>query len=135
MQPDGNQNKKKRLLIGALTLTVLLFPIAYSVIRFAVSEANPDSRPFLEMPDPKYEKCVRDTVYMRFHHMDLLKEIRDDVMRRGVRGSISFSSCRECHTDRERFCNQCHQAVSLNVDCFGCHYYPESARASQELGK
>ena len=27
-------------------------------------------------------------------------------------------------------CNRCHQAVSLQPDCFGCHYYPDTPEAA-----
>ena len=68
------------------------------------------------MPDAKYTRCVKDTRYMRLHHMHLLKEIRDEVMRGGKRGEIGFHSCRGCHVNRERFCDRCHNAVNLTLD-------------------
>ena len=58
---------------------------------------------------------------------DLLKEIRNQVVREGITSDISLEECRDCHTDRSRFCNQCHNIVNLNLDCFGCHNYPETA--------
>lgn len=97
----------------------LLFPLLYSAAASVLSRP-PD--PFLEMPDVKYQDCVRETEYMRFHHMDLLKEVREEFVRYGNRGEISLASCRGCHTSRKRFCDQCHNSVSLNLDCFGCHY-------------
>jgi len=62
--------------------------------------------------------------YMPYHHWTLLREVRNEVVRDGVRGEISLDRCRGCHPGRERFCNRCHEAVSLAPDCFGCHYYP-----------
>ncbi len=83
-----------------------------------------DSEPFLDIPEEAGEECVRETEYMRFHHMDLLKELRDFGVRGGARRSLTFLDCRECHVSRERFCAECHQAVNLSPDCFECHYYP-----------
>jgi hypothetical protein len=102
----------------------MLLPLGYSVVSslFAREPAMPQG--FLERPDPKYENCVRETTYMRFHHWELLREIRKEVVRYGERGDLGLSKCSECHTSRERFCNRCHEAVSLYPDCFGCHYYP-----------
>jgi hypothetical protein len=83
----------------------------------------------LERPDPQYELCAgdRDASYMRYHHWEVLTQVRDDVMRHGERGVIGLDGlnrCRECHTSRVRFCNHCHDAVNLYPECFGCHYYP-----------
>ena len=125
MKIDSLLRKNKSVVaIAALALVVLL-PIAYYGIRDAFSHG---SDPFLEKPDPKHQKCVRDTTYMRFQHMVLLKEIREQVVREGKRNDISLAKCRDCHTNRGRFCDRCHLTVNLYLDCFSCHDYPESAR-------
>jgi len=119
-----NMLRKNKSTVAVATLTlVILLPIGYYAILDAFPR-NPD--PFLEKPDPKYKECVRDTLYMRFHHMDLLKEIRVQVVREGKRSEISLARCKGCHTNRGRFCNECHDAVNLHLDCLGCHNYPES---------
>jgi hypothetical protein len=125
-------NDNRKVLFVVIPILVILFPLAYSVGAFLFSQGAQKSQPFLEKPAAKYKKCVRDTTYMRFHHMDLLKEIRDESVREGKAEKITLENCRECHTSRERFCNQCHNAVNLNLDCFGCHYYPLKAQRSGE---
>ena len=117
---------RNSVVVTACTI-VLLLPLAYSAAS-AILIQPPD--PFLELPDEKYQECVKETEYMRLHHMDLLKEIREEFVRYGNRGDIALSSCRGCHTSRQRFCDRCHNAVSLSLDCFGCHYYPEPDTAS-----
>jgi hypothetical protein len=123
-----------------VAVLVILFPLGYSVVRSVVSHGAEAAQPFLDKPDGRQERCVRDTTYMRFHHMTLLKQMRDQAVREGnmslinqvrdaaVRegkgGATGLNTCRECHVSRERFCNQCHNAVNLHVDCFRCHYYP-----------
>jgi len=128
-----NDSTKRTVVTAAIV--VILLPFGYSLVSTVFIGDPESSQPFLERPDPNYRECVRETQYMRFHHMELLKEIREDFVRYGNRGEISFNSCRECHTNREGFCNRCHNAVSLNLDCFGCHYYPETASQSSQLGK
>lgn len=108
----------------AIPILVILSPLGYSVVSYVFAQDTQDDRPFLERPDPKYENCVRDTEFMRHHHWELLRGIREEVVRYGKRGEVGLSKCRECHTSRERFCNECHDAVSMKTDCFGCHYYP-----------
>jgi len=117
----SNNAKAIAVVIPAI---IILFPLGYSVVCSVFSQGAESSRPFLEMPDEQYTNCVKDTTYMRFHHMHLLKEMRDGAVRGGIRDEIEFKSCRECHPSRERFCNRCHDAVNLHPNCFGCHYYP-----------
>jgi hypothetical protein len=102
----------------------ILVPIAFSAVS-PVFTQGPE--PFLEMPDEKYDACIRDTEYMRLHHMDYLKEVREEYVRHGIRDGKGITSCKGCHTSRERFCNRCHDIAELTIDCFGCHYYPEIA--------
>ncbi len=126
--------KKNVGIVTAITAVVILAPVAYSATRFGVGQVAQPPDVFLEMPDPQYQECVRETDYMRFHHMDLLKQIREEFIRDGIRGEVTLSGCRDCHENRARFCNQCHDAASLSLDCFGCHYYPEYADEPPHIG-
>ena len=114
----------------AAAVFIILVPFVYGLVRPVTTSGEADARLFLERPDEEHEECVRETTYMRFQHMELLKQVREDVIRHGIRGEITLSGCRECHTSRERFCNKCHDAASLILDCFGCHYYPEPGEES-----
>ena len=120
--PDQEPSRRKWLSISLAV--VLLLPLGYSVIARVVAGGGGPEEPFLEKPAAEHRECVRDTKYMRYHHWELLREVREEVVRYGQRGEIGLSECRDCHTSRERFCNRCHDAVSLTPDCFGCHYYP-----------
>jgi len=108
----------------AIPILIILFPLCYSAVDYVVSLGTEPPPPLLERPDEKYKECVRETGYMRFHHWELLREVREEVVRYGKRGELGLYNCRECHTSRERFCNECHDAASVWLDCFGCHYYP-----------
>ena len=118
-------DKNKGVIAMAILAVIILSPPGYYFFRNAFPQRV---EPFLEKPDPKYKECVRDTTYMRFNHMDLLLQIRNEVVREGkvteIGLEIGSKNCKECHTNRERFCNQCHNTVNLNPDCFGCHDYP-----------
>lgn len=113
---------KTSLVFGIILALLILFPVGYSIVSHVV--AQPSAEPFLEKPDPIHTECVRDTDYMRYHHWELLRQTREEVVRHGKRGEVSLKGCGECHTSRERFCDKCHNATSLKPDCFGCHYYP-----------
>jgi hypothetical protein len=118
---------KKNLttLAVVVPIVVILLPIGYSSARALLSIGGDDDV-FLVIPPEAGTVCVRDTEYMRFHHMNLLKEVRDRVQRDGVRGTVNFATCRTCHYNRDQFCNRCHNAVNLAPDCFGCHFYPDT---------
>ena len=117
-------NNKAAVIAAVIPILVILFPITYSIVNPDSTPSELSSQPFLERPDAKYKNCVRDTEFMRFHHWELLRTIREEVVRHGVRGEVGLDMCKDCHTSRERFCNQCHDAVSMTPDCYGCHYYP-----------
>jgi hypothetical protein len=120
-----------KVLAVAISALIILCPFVFSVGSFALSQGAQNSQPFLEKPAAKYEKCVRETTYMRFHHMELLKRLREEAVREGKVSEVGLESCCQCHTSRERFCDSCHNAVNLHPDCFGCHYYPKSAAGTE----
>jgi hypothetical protein len=131
MNERETPSRRSTILTVVVPVLLILFPLGYSVVSFVFARSVPDA-PFIERADAEYESCVREVTYMRYHHWELLKEIREAVVRDGVRGDISLNSCRGCHPNRERFCNQCHQAVNLEPDCFGCHYYPATPGPAPE---
>jgi hypothetical protein len=122
-QPPARKIPGTLVTVG-IPVVILLIPLGYSIVSPLVAQERRADRPFLERPDPQYEACLRDTTYMRHHHWELLRTVREEVVRYGVRGDVGLMKCKECHTSRERFCNRCHDAVSLYPDCFDCHYYP-----------
>jgi hypothetical protein len=125
---------KKLGAVVTVMIVIILLPFGFSVASLAIPGGDQMPDVFLEMPAAQFDSCVRDTEYMRFRHMDLLKQIREEFIRDGIRGNVSLTGCRDCHTSRERFCDQCHQAATVILDCFGCHYYPEPGEDSRQLG-
>jgi hypothetical protein len=113
-----------RLIAVVIPILVILFPLGYSTAYHVFVPSSSDAEPFLERTAEEHTNCVRDTVYMRLHHWQFLREIREEVVRYGQRGDVGLRTCKECHKSRARFCNKCHDAVSMTPDCYGCHYYP-----------
>ncbi len=121
--------KDRRILIPAI---IVLTPLLYSIVSFAVERSTRGDDPFLDVSRTDSTLCVREAEYMRYRHMDLLKEMRVAVVRDGIRSELTLDTCRGCHADREQFCNRCHSQANVNLDCFGCHYYP--AKPGMEQG-
>lgn len=129
-------NGNTRLLAVAIAVVIILFPFGYSVVQsvFSQGASLPES--------PAGEGYCLDDVpraYMRYHHMDLLKDLRDEVVRYGhgevefhaERRKIEFNGCWDCHPSRKEFCNRCHEPVNLYPDCFRCHYDPDRAAVAK----
>ena len=93
-------------------------------------------------PEPKLPakevatKCVMDTQYMRTSHMVMLNDWRDSVVRDGNRDykseadgkayTMSLSNtCMECHTDKAKFCDSCHNYLGVKPYCWDCHLEPK----------
>jgi hypothetical protein len=110
--------RERWLLPAVVTLVVL--PLAVTLLGRAL--ARPSAEPFLEKA--AREGCVEDPAWMRAHHMDLLFDLRDQVVRDGVRGERSLEACQECHLHHDRFCDRCHERVGLDPGCFDCHAWP-----------
>ena len=114
----------KKVNLVLIPVVIILLPLGYSVVSSQLAEPPSAEELFLEMPGPEHDACVKETTWMRYHHWELLRQTREEVVRYGERGNPGLAKCMECHTSRERFCNKCHDAVSMTPDCYGCHYYP-----------
>jgi len=89
---------------------------------------------------PKGEKqCVAPKDHMVAHHMDLLDEWRDKVVRGGEKMYVSQDgrefemsltrTCMRCHTDRAEFCGRCHEYAGVEKPfCWNCHVDPQGKK-------
>ena len=115
--------EKNRAAWATAFAIVILLPVGLSLLGLVIPERGEVPQVFLEHVDPQWENCVRDSSYMRFRHMDVLKEARSDVIRKGLKGGITLKGCGDCHVNRDQFCDKCHERASVILDCWGCHYY------------
>lgn len=72
---------------------------------------------------------------IRKMHPEFLNHKRDKTLRQGVRTEAqSLKSCVNCHSNVDtknntyhridsegQFCSDCHEKVSVSMDCFSCH--------------
>jgi hypothetical protein len=124
--------KSKILLVSAAMALLLAAPFAVSYLR---DDGAPLPRP--ELPRDVKE-CVKPAAEMRAEHMVLLRQWRDDVVRRGDRKEIMIGgvpykksltgSCMRCHTGKEKFCDRCHTTLSSAPRCWDCHNYRKGVR-------
>lgn len=122
-----------KIIIGLVAFIALIaFPIWYNV-----ATGKADYVPELEKP-VKGDQCVADVEYMRASHMDMLDEWRDLVVREGKRiytapdgrkfNMSLTSTCLDCHSNKEAFCERCHTYMSVDPYCWDCHIIPEESK-------
>lgn len=93
-------------------------------------------------PEPKLtpeakeaERCVEDKAYMTTSHQHLLDKWRQSAVRDGERyyesdsGKIYYKSlqmtCMDCHSNKDKFCDQCHNYLGVTPYCWDCHIEPK----------
>jgi len=98
-------------------------------------------------PDPKVDtpeilklaenerKCVEPKAYMKGEHMKLLNEWRDWVVREGNRIYVNAegkrytmslqNTCMKCHSNKKKFCDECHNYADVKPYCWDCHIAPK----------
>lgn len=118
---------------------VIFLVLATSPLWFNALSEETSAAPEIKLPPNGAATCVKDTVFMRSSHMDLLNEWRDDVVRRNdrwfiyevdgvekiVRKSLT-ETCLSCHSNKEEFCDSCHNYVAVDPYCWDCHVIPKS---------
>ncbi|MBW1805606.1 MAG: sulfate reduction electron transfer complex DsrMKJOP subunit DsrJ [Deltaproteobacteria bacterium] len=111
-------------------LILLLFPIWY---QFGKAEKAPE--PELTETAKKAEQCVEPKPFMKTQHMKMLDQWRDETVRGGERyyksssGKVYYKSlqvtCLECHNNKSKFCDQCHNYIGVDPFCWDCHVEPK----------
>ena len=123
-----------KILLG-LAIFVLLaaFPIYHNL-------ASPDlgDAPELVIKTanvPGKTECMLPVDEMRTRHMDLLMEWRNDVVRhqdrtytdgngRTFEKSLT-NTCLDCHSNKDTFCDRCHNYMNVSPYCWDCHVVPQ----------
>lgn len=115
------------LIIG---MGLLLFPFIYNG-----SKAAKAPEPELTAKAKEAKECVAETSFIRTSHMKLLDQWRQEVVRDGERyyrasnGKAYYKSlqvtCLDCHSNKTKFCDQCHNYMGITPTCWDCHIAPE----------
>ena len=128
----------KRLIIPGLIIFIVLVtsPIWYNGLVAGPLPPKP------ELPPGGEQNCVRSAAEMRDIHMSLLNEWRDDVLRDGNRVAVTVDgkeyrkglqmACMQCHSNKEKFCDTCHEYASVKPYCWDCHLAPAEIASKKE---
>ena len=128
---------------GWIFLGIMVF-VAIALFPFFnnIGKVNAKPDPKLDTPailkwEQLYGKkeCVESKEFMRTEHMQLLNNWRDSVVRDDNRGYISDSNhkrfdmsiqngCMVCHSNKKKFCDECHNYMAVKPYCWDCHRAP-----------
>lgn len=131
-----------KIFIGLLIfLSLVTFPLYNNIgniIGRAVEKPEPklDTAEIFKIEKETGEKyCIESKAFMRKGHMKLLNEWRDLAVREGKReypgiGGRVFeislqNTCMKCHSNKKRFCDECHNYVAIKPYCWDCHIEPK----------
>ncbi len=118
------------LVIG---LALLLFPFFYTAGKAAKAPERE-----LTAEAKEAGECIEDTDFMVTGHMKMLDEWRDEVVRSADRFYTSTSTgkvyekslqltCMECHSNKTKFCDRCHDYADVDPFCWDCHIAPKES--------
>jgi hypothetical protein len=109
---------------------LLLFPVFYNA-----GKAAKAPEPVLSEKAKAAQQCVEAASYMKTDHMKILDEWRHEVVRNDERyyksstGKVHYkglqTTCMECHSNKTKFCDQCHDYVGVDPYCWECHIEPK----------
>jgi len=115
------------LIIG---LILLLFPFFYNA-----GKASKAPEPELTHKAKEAGECIEPKSFMTTQHMKLLDKWRNEAVRDADRyytssnGKIYNKSlqltCMECHSNKTKFCDQCHNYMGVAPFCWDCHVEPK----------
>ncbi len=124
----------KGVIVVGLVIFVGLVTFPFWYTRAAGSSAAL-ARPALELPTDATQ-CVEDKPFMTAHHMELLNQWRDAVVREGQTQYTSWAfgthyemsltkTCLRCHRNGQTFCDRCHNYADVHPGCWDCHVEPK----------
>jgi hypothetical protein len=124
-----------KIIIGIIIfIGIATFPILYDIGKASV----PPPEPKIDTPEIQKmaeKKCIEPKSYMKTEHMVMLNDWRDSVVRDGNRIYIASdgkeyamslqNTCMKCHSNKKKFCDECHNYVEVTPYCWDCHIEPK----------
>lgn len=129
--------KNRNVIIGLAIFVVLItIPFWYGAGKESKAPELSLDTPAIQALDEK--KCIEDTEFMRSNHMELLNDWKVQVVREGNRIYVAEdgkeylmslqNTCLECHSNKEEFCDACHDYSGVEPNCWTCHVGPEEVK-------
>lgn len=129
-----------KILIGLIVFFVLAaFPFLYNMGKASAKpEPKVDTPEILKLPEAE-RKCVESKEFMKREHMQMLNDWRDSAVRDDKRIYMSSkgkpyvislqNTCMRCHSNKKKFCDECHNYMAVNPYCWSCHVAPKEDKS------
>jgi hypothetical protein len=128
-----------KIIIGLLIFVgIATFPFYYNIGKVNAKPEPKVDTPAIQEWEKQYGKkeCVESKEFMRTEHMQLITLWRDSVVRNMNRVYISTSNhkefdmslqngCMHCHSNKKKFCDECHNYMAVKPFCWDCHIQPK----------
>ena len=127
-----------KIIIGLIIFVgIATFPFLYDVGKASI----PPPDPKIDTPEIQkmaVKKCVESKSFMKAEHMVMINDWRDAVVREGNRLYTSTdgqqyamslqNTCMKCHSNKTKFCDECHNYVGVKPYCWDCHIAPKEEK-------
>ncbi len=127
-----------KIIIGLIIFVgIVTFPFLYDVGKASI----PPPDPKIDTPEIQkmaVKKCVESKSFMKAEHMVMINDWRDEVVRNGNRLFTSTdgqqyamslqNTCMKCHSNKTKFCDECHNYVGVKPYCWDCHIAPKEEK-------
>ena len=129
-----------KIFLGLLVFVALAtFPFTYNMVMgkgTKAPEPKTDTPTIQEWEKVNGKKeCVESKEFMRAEHMQLLNKWRDSALRNDERVYVATdgktydinlqNTCMNCHSNKKKFCDECHNYVAVAPYCWDCHIAPK----------
>ena len=125
-----------KIIIGIIIFLALVISPFYLAGKKATAKPDPQTNTpeILKLPVNE-RKCVESKTFMTKEHMKLLNDWRDWAIREkqtiyvnaeGKSYTISLqNTCMKCHSNKSKFCDECHNYADVKPYCWDCHIEPK----------
>jgi hypothetical protein len=127
-----------KIIVGLIIFVgIATFPFVYDIGKASV----PPPDPKIDTPEIQkmaVKKCVESKSFMKAEHMVMINDWRDAVVREGNRlytasdgqqYAMSLqNTCMKCHSNKSKFCDECHNYVGVKPYCWDCHIEPKEEK-------
>ena len=129
-----------KIIIGIIIFVILVTSPFYLAGKKATAKPDPkvDTPEILKLSE-KERNCVESKAFMKKEHMQMLNDWRDRVVRDGdtvytnAEGKTFTMSlqntCMKCHSNKSKFCDECHNYTAVKPYCWDCHIAPKEKKS------
>lgn len=130
-------DENKIIPIIIVFVILVTFPLWYNLGKAAPAPDPKIDTPVIQAMTDK--KCIEPKETMKTTHMKILDEWRNDVVRGDYNRQMTTADgrvfekslqngCMKCHSNKTKFCDQCHNYMEVKPFCWDCHIAPKETK-------